>query len=445
VRAAFGFTVVFSYSRLEVLEIQRHGFVVSQAKLPRGATNPSEETRSMDLYQRFRIPEPKPFGFDLEVYIAEAHNELRLVIQHHLSKMGFSNIRTARDGGVALAELKLKGAMIAIVGDDLTSVKGLDMLKELREDPHLTRECFIMLCKPAQKSEVMLAIENGADDLLIKPVAPADILPKLRSAYAAYTNPKNPERVYEFAKKCLREQNNAKAREVYEALAQTTSKAARPYVGLARVSQLENDLPKSFEHVNAAIERNPQYVHGFALRAELNVLAGKVNEATDDFTKAVQLSPLNFARYEKSVDFLLKNQLLAPCTKILEMGVHEGMQHPYVIERLGYCYFVQKDYTRALRLLKQAVRLDPDNISYINSLAICYRDAKQFDEALDAYNQILKKDNDNHQVLFNKALVLLLIERKDDAVKILHRCLKIRPDFQRAQDKLTELGAGTED
>jgi tetratricopeptide (TPR) repeat protein len=398
----------------------------------------------MDLYERFKISEPKPFGTGLEIYIAEAHNELRLIIQHHLHKLGFQNVRTARDGGVALAELKLRGAGIALVGDDLTNVGGLDLLKELREDTAITRECYILMCKPVNKSEIMLAIESGVDDLLIRPVAPADILPKLRTAYSAYVNPKNPERVYEFAKGCIRQQDFAKAREVYEALSQSTAKAARPFVGLAHVARHEGDKEKAVTLLGEAIARNPSYVHAFAVRAEINAEAGRVQEAVDDFVTAAKLSPLNFARYESSVVFLLKHQLVAPCVQILEMGIHEGMQHPFVIERLGYCYFVQKDYPKALRFLKQAVRLDPENISYMNSLAICYRDAKQFDEAIDIYNQILKRDNDNHQVLFNKALVLVLLEKSDEAGNILRRCLKIRPDFQRARDKLAELGLSEE-
>jgi tetratricopeptide (TPR) repeat protein len=101
---------------------------------------------------------------------------------------------------------------------------------------------------------------------------------------------------------------------------------------------------------------------------------------------------------------------------------------------------MQKDYAKALRFLKQALRLEPENVSFMNSLAICYRDAKQYDDAIDTYNQILKRENDNHQVLFNKSLVLLLVQKNEEAAKIFRRCLKIRPDFQRARDKLKEMG-----
>ena len=394
----------------------------------------------MDLYEQFQIPPPKDFGPELEIFVAESHNELRLIIQHHLSKLGFKKVRLVRDGAVGLAELKLKPADIILVSDDLPSVKGLDFLKELREDQALKRESFLLVMKPASKAEILLAIESGVDDLMIKPVAPADIMPKIRSAFATFVNPKNPERVYEFAKNKIRDGNLAKAREVYEALSASAQKAARPLVGLARVANAEGNLKQAIEFLDAAIERNEAYVHAYAMRAELRVEQGEKDLAIKDFVKAVDLSPLNVARYEKSVEFLLKNEMNKACLEILEIGIRNGMQHPFVIERIGYCYFVERDYAKALRFLKQATRLEPDNIGFMNSLAICYKDSKMFDESIECYNQILKKDNDNYPVLFNKALVLIAVEKKEEAAKILRRCLKLKPDFVRAREKLAEIG-----
>jgi tetratricopeptide (TPR) repeat protein len=394
----------------------------------------------MDLYEKFKIPAPKPFGPELEILVAESHNELRLIIQHHLGKLGFKNIRLVRDGAVGLAELKLKPANIIVVGDDLPSVKGLDFLKELMEEPTLKRDCFLYMMKPVAKADILLAVETGVDDLLIRPVAPADILPKMRTAYATFTNPKNPERVYEYAKNCLREGNHTRAKVVYEALVASTSKAARPLVGLARVAKSQGNLKQALDHLNSAVERNDSYVHAYALRAELRVENGETEAAIKDFVKAVELSPLNVARYEKSIEFLLKNDLIKVCLQILEIAIREGMQHPFVIERTGYCYFMEKEYQKALRFLKQATRLEPENIGFMNSLAICYRDSKQYDEAVECYNQILKRDNDNYPILFNKALVLITSEKKEEAAKLLRRCIKIKPDFAKAKEKLSEIG-----
>ena len=60
-------------------------------------------------------------------------------------------------------------------------------------------------------------------------------------------------------------------------------------------------------------------------------------------------------------------------------------------------------------------------------------------------NQILKKQPDNHLILFNKAITLILWEKKDEAIKILRRILKIDANYTKAKDKLQELGASLEE
>lgn len=396
----------------------------------------------MDLFQKFSIPEPQPFSQQLDLFVAETHNELRLIISHHLNKLGFSKVRTGRDGQLVLTELLNQPADLIVGGDDLASIGGLDLLKELRENPKASRGPFVLLSKSLQKAEVMLAIEAGVDEFMLRPVAPNDILPKLRQAYATFTNRKNPERVYEFAKSKIRDKAVGEARDVYKALCDSAPTAARPWIGLARLDFMEGNLKEALLKANEAITRNANFVHAYAIRAEIHAKNKNIPKALEDFKRAAELSPLNIARYESSCEVLLANHLVDECTTILEMGIAAGLTHPFLIERLGFCYFTKKDYPKALKYLRQAVRLDPESISFLNSLAICFRDAKQYDEAIEVYNQILKKENDNYQVLFNKGLVLVTTERTEEAAKIFQRVLRLNPGFEKARAKLAEIGAG---
>jgi tetratricopeptide (TPR) repeat protein len=393
-----------------------------------------------DLYTQFGIPKPPAFSTTLEVYVCEQNNELRLIIAHHLEKLGFRSVRTARDGRVALKELKLKPAHIVLVGDETPTITGLDMTKEFREQPSLSRGALVLITKPVGKNEVMLALETGVDDLLLRPIAAADIMPRMRSAYGTFTNPKNPERVYEYAKAKLRAGDLEGAKVVYEALSLATEKAARPFIGLARVAQAQKNLPEALRFASEGVARNENYVHAFALRAEILLAMGDVPGATKDFETAVGLSPLNVIRYEGCCDILVSVQKFEECIEILEKGIKAGLRHPYIIERLGFCHFQKKEFSAALKHLKEAVRMDPQNITYLNSLAICLRDSKEYDEAISIYNKILKMEPEAYQILFNKSLVFYYKGDQAETKRLLHKVLKIRPDFQKARDKLVELG-----
>jgi tetratricopeptide (TPR) repeat protein len=319
------------------------------------------------------------------------------------------------------------------------------MIKELNEDPAVYRPAFILVSKALNKAELMYALEMGIDDILIRPISQGDLLPKIRSAYSAFINPKNPERVYEFAKSKLRTEDYEQAFKVYEKLTQVSDKAARPFIGMARTKLALKQMDEALTYVNSGIAKNENYIHAYVVRADIYAAMNDDAKSLEDLKKALSLSPMNIIRYEGCTESLIKQNKIEECIQLLMIGTFAGLRHPYIIERLGYCYFVKKDYPNALKLLKDAVRLDPENVSFANSLAICYRDSKDFDKALQTYNQILKKQPDNHLVLFNKAITLVLWDKKDEAIKILRRILKIDANYTKAKDKLTELGASIEE
>lgn len=397
-----------------------------------------------DLFKKFGLSPPEPFSTDLLIHVGESHNEIRLIIKHHLNKLGFNNVRADRDGHASLAELKVKPAHIALEGDNLDIVTGYDMIKELMEDPTVTRPAFILMSKPLNKAELMFALEMGMDDILVRPIAQGDLLPKIRNAYNVFNNPKNPERVYELAKGKLRVDDFEQAFLIYQELNKVTEKAARPFIGMARAKFKQNKVEEALDFVNKGIEKNENYIHAYVVRAEIYTFMKEDAKALEDLKKALELSPMNIIRYEGCTESLIKQNKIDECIAILNIGTSAGLRHPYIIERLGFCYFLKKDYPNALKLLKDAVRVEPDNVSYANSLAICYRDSKDFDKAIQTYNQILKKQPDNHLVLFNKAVTLIFWDKKDEAIKILRRILKIDPNYAKAKEKLGELGASLE-
>lgn len=397
-----------------------------------------------DLFKKFGLSPPEPFSTDLLIHVGESHNELRLIIKHHLNKLGFNNVRADRDGHTSLSELKVKPAHIALEGDDLEVVTGYDMIKELIEDPNVSRPAFILMSKPLNKAELMFALEMGMDDILVRPISQGDLLPKIRNAYNVFNNPKNPERVYELAKSKLRAEDYDRAFAIYEELTRVAEKAARPFIGMARSKIKQNNLDEALNFVNQGIGKNENYIHAYVVRADIFTAMNQDAKALEDLKKALSLSPMNILRYEGCTESLLKQNRIDECIDLLNIGTSAGLRHPYIIERLGYCYFLKKDYPNALKLLKDAVRIEPENVSYANSLAICYRDSKDFDKAVQTYNQILKKQPDNHLVLFNKAITLVFWDKKDEAIKILRRILKIDPNYAKAKEKLSELGASIE-
>lgn len=392
-----------------------------------------------DLFSQFGVPSPTPFNFNLKVFVAESANELRLFLANHLQKLGFTDVRSSRDGMHALMELKAKPADIIFADRELTGVPGLDLLKELREDPAYQRGAFILMSKVPSKEEIMLAVESGIDDFIVKPFPAGDVLPKIRSAYTAFTNPKNPERLYEFAKTKLRANDLATTKKIYEALAASAKNAARPMVGLARVAIKENKSDEAMKYLTDSLARNDKFVHAYALRGELHVKKNDVPNALQDLQMAVDLSPLNLARYHGCCDLLVKENQIDTCIKILDRGISSGLENPYLTERLAFCHYSKKDYTTALKYYKDAVKHDPNNSIYAMALGNCYREVKNFDESIAVYNSIIKREPENYDALFEKGATTEMKGDLTEAVRLLERIMKAYPEHVKTREYLPAL------
>jgi tetratricopeptide (TPR) repeat protein len=393
----------------------------------------------VNLFSVFGLPPPQPFSLHMPVHVCESHNELRLIFVHHLAKVGFTKVESTRDGLESLAYLKEIPTEIALIARDLEKVSGLDLAKELSESSELRRPPTILITPPPGRSEIMQALEAGIDDFLIKPVVQGDILLKIKSAHKSFNNPKNPERVYEYAKKLLREKDLAQSFAVYEKLSQMNDKAARPHVGKARILMEQAKPQESLAELTTGIQKNPNYVHAFEFRGHVYLKLGEKERALADMIKAISISPLNVARYDSCCQLMLNLGNIDGCIGVLNTAVKNGLEDAFVTERLGHCYFLKKEYSTALRYLREAVRLDPENVSYLNSLAICYRDDKDYDKAVETYNRIIKKDPNNHQVLFNKAVTLKHMKKFDEAEKLFGRVMELDAGNTKAKEQLAAL------
>ena len=164
----------------------------------------------------------------------EGQQDLRLIVAHHLQKLGYQKIIQVANGMEALEQISANNGrisvMIAAMDNDIMG--GIDLLNEIRENPQYERGPFAISMSSPGKEKIMLATESGVDEILVKPFTLKDIIPKLNMAFKVFHNPLNPEKVYELAKGAFREEKFDLAAKVYQRLADATTNSARPFVGL---------------------------------------------------------------------------------------------------------------------------------------------------------------------------------------------------------------------
>ena len=398
------------------------------------------DNNPIDFGKLFNIPTPEKINTDAPIIVVDDQQDLRLIVVHQLQKLQFNNVKQASNGYEALEVMQEHKGFSAVICDmEMPVMGGLEMLLELRERTDLDRPPFCLMMDSVSKERLMLAVENGVDEILVKPFTLADIYPKVLLSWKKFHNPKNPEKAYEIAKSALRDKKFDESDRIYKLLSESSEKSARPLVGLARSALGRDDPHKALEHLVAAEQRNKAFVHIFATRGEIFAAMGKFDEAFKAFEQAISLSPLNPIRYRAAAEILFKRERYKEAIPLLEKAVKSGLEFKELYQFLSQAYFATKDYPKAQRYVKTALSLDPENVTYLNQLGICLKQQNLLDDANKVYNQIIKLDQDNIPALYNKAMLCEAKNEIADAVKLLERAIRKDPNFGPGKTKLAEL------
>ena len=393
-----------------------------------------------NLAAKFKIPSPDKIDQSHTILLVENQQDQRLIIAHHLAKMGYNKVAQASSGLEALDFLRSTSAPISamISSMEMEPMTGLELLAEIKEVPEIARPPFTIAMLSPSKEKIMLSTETGVDEIMVKPYTLKDFFPKLQKAFKIFHNPQNPEKVYELAKKFYREEKFDAAHSVFKEIAGVTTAAARPFVGMARVAILTGKIEEAFEYLKEAERRNKHYVHIYVVRGRAYAEQNNLEQAVACFKQAIDLSPLNPARYEDASAILFNMKKYEQAIELLNIAIKNDLSFPKLHHYLSQAHYATKDYKNAIKHIKSALSVDPENTTYLNQLGISYKESQQYDEAIKVYNSTIKLDPENMVSIFNKAVLLHTMGKGEEAVKHLDRILKKDPDFPNAAQKKAE-------
>ena len=103
------------------------------------------------------------------------------LLEHLLSRRGF-DVRIALDGRQAIDFLDTLPSPPALVLLDvmLPYLDGFEIIKRIREHAAWSQVPIIMLTAKSQEQNIVRALDHGANDYLIKPFRPEELLARIR-------------------------------------------------------------------------------------------------------------------------------------------------------------------------------------------------------------------------------------------------------------------------
>ncbi|QGZ93868.1 response regulator [Terricaulis silvestris] len=117
----------------------------------------------------------------LSVLIADDHEPMRALLRKVLERAGVGDVRDVKSGAEALAALQERRADLLLADMTIPEMDGVALTERVRADYLVTR--VIMITGRADARTRDAARAAGADAVLVKPVAPRDLLAAIEQLF----------------------------------------------------------------------------------------------------------------------------------------------------------------------------------------------------------------------------------------------------------------------
>jgi len=113
-----------------------------------------------------------------QILIAEDEPFIVESLTFLLERQGY-DVRSVRDGAVALEELSSEPPDLLILDTMIPSENGFDVLRQLRQMPHGGAVPVLVLTAKGQESDRRQMLSLGADEFVTKPFSNQDLLARV--------------------------------------------------------------------------------------------------------------------------------------------------------------------------------------------------------------------------------------------------------------------------
>ena len=115
-----------------------------------------------------------------KILIVEDEPSIRELVKMALEDAGFSAVYEAGDGETALQEVRRVQPDLILLDLMLPGIDGLTVCRKLKSEEDTRHIPIIMLTAKSEESDVVLGLEMGACDYILKTTPPAVLLARLR-------------------------------------------------------------------------------------------------------------------------------------------------------------------------------------------------------------------------------------------------------------------------
>jgi DNA-binding response OmpR family regulator len=124
--------------------------------------------------------------------VVEDDPDIVELLVHYLTRDGFS-VDTVADGRKALDRIRAESYQILVLDLQLPGMDGLALCTEVRRDPRTRELPVVMLTARGDEADRIVGLEMGADDYIVKPFSPKELVARVRALFRRLERKAAPE------------------------------------------------------------------------------------------------------------------------------------------------------------------------------------------------------------------------------------------------------------
>jgi Flp pilus assembly protein TadD len=143
---------------------------------------------------------------------------------------------------------------------------------------------------------------------------------------------------------------------------------------------------------------NPPTAKTLCAMAEILAAQGRDSECEYVLKRIIQDNPKFLPAYNSLAELQMRRGQTNAAIETLQHALSINPDDTVLLNNLGMCWIVRRDYQNALKMFTRAAGIMPENVKYRANMAVALGLMGRDEESLSLFKQVLPEDKANHNL-----------------------------------------------
>ena len=143
---------------------------------------------------------------------------------------------------------------------------------------------------------------------------------------------------------------------------------------------------------------NPPTAKTLWAMADILATQGRDSECEYVLKRIIQDNPKFLPAYNNLAELQMRQGNTNAAIETLQQALNINSNDPVILNNLGMCWIIKRDYENALKMFTKAAGIIPENVKYRANMAVALGLMGRDEESLSLFNQILPEDQAKHNL-----------------------------------------------